>query len=85
MHTVLVVTLVPMFALPGVPGCDVLGHAIRQATAVDACREQYGCRALQESGAADPPGAAEVPQMAAALMRAAAAELNLEVGGVSKL
>ena len=41
--------------------------------------------ALQESGAADPPGAADVPRVAAALMRAAAAELNLEVGGVSKM
>ncbi|KAK9838311.1 hypothetical protein WJX81_003708 [Elliptochloris bilobata] len=38
-----------------------------------------------ESGAADPLGAADVPRVAAALMRAAAAELDLEVGGVSKL
>ena len=52
---------------------------------MDACREQGLRHALQESGAADPPGAADVPQVAAALMRAAAAELNLEVGGVSKL
>ena len=47
--------------------------------------EQGLRHALQESGAADPAGAADVPQVAAALMRAAAAELKLEVGGVSKL
>ena len=44
-----------------------------------------GRAALQDSRVADPPGVSAVPQMAAALLRAAAAALDMDVGGVSKL
>ncbi len=44
-----------------------------------------GRAALQDSRVADSPGMSAVPRMAAALLRAAAAALDMDVGGVSKL
>ena len=62
------------------------GWTMPASSSSECMHREHGVRhAAQESGAADSPAAANVPRVAALMMLAAAAELNLDVGGVSKL